>query len=114
MTRSPVEGRAPTKTCKGLTFFPVPTFDNIDAVFGAKHDKYFNRRDLPKVPGKYEEIAQNLFFNGGEIPPFLPAVDRMKAKTALRAWLSSFAPAHEEKISTAAYAMWVWTEGDLP
>jgi hypothetical protein len=55
-------------------------------------------------------MAQGLFFSGGKLPDFSPKVDRKKAFAALSAWLGSFAPAHEEKIATAAYALWLWTD----
>jgi hypothetical protein len=103
----------PAKECKGLTFFPVPQFSALDAAFGASENKFFNRYYRPKVPKKYEDIVSSLFFNGGAIPDFQPAVDRKAAVTALRAWLGSWAPPHESKVSTVAYAMWLWTEGDL-
>lgn len=103
----------PTLTRDGLTFFPIPTFDGPACAFGADAGAYFNRRGLPKVPRKYEDIIQSLFFSGGKLPDLQPLVDRAAAMRALQAWLRSFAPAHEAKIATAAYALWVWTEGNL-
>lgn len=100
-----------THTMKGLTFFPVPEFQDVAIAFGADRSCFFDRNDLPDVPAKYERMANTLFFKGGELPKFLDGVDREKAKRALTAWLSSFAPAHEAKIATAGYALWLWTEG---
>jgi len=94
---------------KGLTFFPVPEFSKVDQAFGASPESYFNRSDLPEVPHEFERMARDLFFKGGSIPDLAEGVDRGKAFAALRAWLSSFAPPHESKMATVAYALWVWT-----
>jgi hypothetical protein len=53
--------------------------------------------------------VSRLFFEGGELPKFDPRVDVAKAARAARALLSSFAPAHEQKEATVAYAFWVWS-----
>lgn len=100
----------PQTTIQGLTFFPVPDFDGPTSAFGAPASAFFDRRNLPDVPRKFEDMAQGLFFSGGKLPDFSPKVDRKKAFAALSAWLGSFAPAHEEKIATAAYALWLWTD----
>jgi len=99
----------PQATIQGLTFFPVPEFDGPTAAFGARESAFFDRRNLPKVPREFEDMAQGLFFNGGKLPELSPKVDKKKALTALSAWLGSFAPTHEAKIATAAYALWLWT-----
>lgn len=99
--------RAPPE-CAGLTFVPVPEFSDVDIAFGASRDAYFDRYALPKVPRKYGAMASRLFFSGGKIPAFAPEIDRTKAARALRAWLTSFAPAHEAKEATVAYALWAW------
>jgi hypothetical protein len=98
----------PAPTCKGLTFLPVPEFDGPATVFGADESAYFNRRDLPEVPREHEKTVHRLFFQGGAVPEFAPDVDRGKAMRALNAWLCSFAPAHEAKTATVAYALWLW------
>ena len=100
----------PQKKINGITFFPVPEFSNLSAAFGADEDKFFNRTDLPEIPSKYEDIADGLFFLGGDIPELHNSVDRKKALNAIRAWLSSFAPSHESKIATVGYALWLWTD----
>jgi len=105
---------SPEKTKNGLTFFPIPEFDDVSSAFGADEDRYFNRMNLPDIPSKYEDIVSNLFFSGGKLPELLESVDTGKAMKAMQAWLSSHAPAHEAKIATAAYAIWVWSEADLP
>ncbi len=98
----------PSPTLHGLTFWPVPEFDRATAVFGPPESAYFPRRNLPEVPRELEDLVNALFFKGGALPDLAPQVDRAKATTAIRAWLCSFAPAHEAKTATAAYAIWVW------
>ena len=102
----------PQKTIEGLTFFPVPEFDRLTCAFGAEESAFFSRDNLPKVPREFEYMAQGLFFNGGEVPEFSPKIDRKKAFAALSAWLCSFAPSHEAKIATAAYALWLWSNDE--
>ncbi len=104
------ETMKPEKTIKGLTFFPIPEFDDLTAAFGAPESAYFNRRDLPEVPKKFEDMASNIFFSGGKLDGLSPQVDKTKAIKAVRAWLSSFAPAHESKIATVGYALWLWSD----
>ena len=99
----------PQRRIKGLTFFPVPEFDDAQLIFGAHEKSFFNRHDLPVIPGKYENMASSLFFKGGDIPELHQSVDRNKALRALHAWLSSWSPAHEAKEATVAYALWLWT-----
>ena len=103
------ETTMPSTTMQGLTFLPVPEFDGVTAVFGAPESAYFNRRELPEVPRKYEDEVHRMFFRGGEWPAFGADVDAKKAKIAINALLSSFAPAHEAKVATVAYALWVWS-----
>jgi hypothetical protein len=100
----------PQKEIMGLTFFPVPNFDQVTVTFGANRSQFFDRYDRPKVPSIFEDIAQSLFYGGGPLPKLHPSVDKQKAQNALRAWLVSFAPAHEAKITTVAYALWLWTD----
>jgi hypothetical protein len=99
----------PEVTHKGLTFLPVPEFDAPTMVFGAPESAYFDRRDLPEVPRKFRDEVSRMFFKGGEWPEFGGDVDARKAKVAIKAWLASFAPAHEAKEATVAYALWVWS-----
>jgi hypothetical protein len=101
--------KQPEVTIKGLTFLPVPEFTDLDAAFGARRDKFFDRHDLPEVPRKYEQEASRLFYSGGEWPKFGADVDEGKARKAIRAWLCSFDPAHEAKTATVGYALWVWS-----
>jgi hypothetical protein len=101
----------PSAKCNGVVFVPVPAFTDADAVFGANRRSFFNRHDIPYVPSKYTEMASSLFFSGGKVPAFSDDIDRAAAMRALRAWLSSFSPAHEAKIATVGYALWAWIEG---
>ena len=105
----PDKNTLPEPACKGLTFLPVPEFDEPAAVFGADYSAFFNRHDLPPVPREHEATVDRLFFEGGRYPDFGADVDATKAKRAIRAWLCSFAPAHEAKVATVAYALWVWS-----
>lgn len=79
--------------------------DDVDIVFGASGDHYFNRMDIPKVPREFDDMVNGWFFSGGKIPEFHPSVDREKAVLAIKALLGSFAPPHEAKIATVAYAV---------
>ncbi len=103
----------PQLSIQGLTFYPIPEVSDIEVVLGAKGTRFFNRWELPDVPPEYEAYANKVFLAGGRLPELQPAVDRAKARRAMQAWLCSFAPPHEAKIATVAYALWVWTEGDL-
>lgn len=102
----------PQNEIQGLTFFPVPEISDSDMAFGLDENMYFPRDNRPKVPKEYKNMVQNLFFKGGKLPKFREGVDPALAKRYLQACLSSFAPAHESKISTAGYALWNWIEGD--
>lgn len=99
----------PSPSHAGLTFFPIPKFTDPQIAFGADASAYFNRRDLPKVPYQHKDAAMSLFYSGGALPDFDPRVDRQAAMRAVRAWLTSFAPAHESKEATVGYAFWVWS-----
>lgn len=99
----------PSVTCKGLTFLPIPKFTDVDCAFGADIGSYFDRRDLPAVPREFKDETSRLFFKGGAYPAFGSDVDVPAAKRAICAWLTSFAPAHEAKTATVAYALWVWS-----
>lgn len=103
------ETTMPTPEKNGLTFWPIPEFSDPECAFGAQADKFFSRYELPDVPRQFEDKAGQLFFAGGKVETFAPQVDTKKAYRALRAWLSSFAPAHEEKEATVAYAIWLWS-----
>lgn len=103
----------PKKKIQGLKFFPIPEFDRAAQVFGADINLYFPRYDRPEVPRQYEDMANELMFKGGRLPEMQPEVDRDKATAMVSALLRSFAPAHEAKTTTVAYALWLWVEGDL-
>lgn len=98
----------PNPVCKGLTFIPVPKIGRL-----AQERDFFNRDDLPDdIPQVFVDLAHNLFFEGGQCPVFHPEVNRVEAFRALNLWLSSFAPPHESKIATVAYALWAWSVFD--
>lgn len=99
----------PKAALNGLTFFPIPHFDQVQAAFGALEGSFFNRYKLPEVPRELVEAVGALFHKGGGLPDFDPRVDRNLAIRATKAWLCSWAPAHEAKIATVAYAFWVWS-----
>ena len=99
----------PKNRINNVTFYPVPVFGDESIAFGAKQDAYFKRSNLPDVPDEFEDMASSLFFSGGTLPEFSSCIDRSKAARAIKAWLSSWAPAHEEKITTVGYALWLWT-----
>ena len=100
----------PSVTNRGITFFPVPKFDNACIAFGADLNAYFpDRHDLPEVPEDWINEANRLFYKGGPLPEFDPRVDRTEAGRAVHAWLRSWGPSHEQKEATVGYAFWVWT-----
>lgn len=104
----------PQLSIQGLTFFPIPEVSGVEAAFGATEKSYFDRHNLPEVPEKYENMAHKLFYSGGNLPDGVQSdVDRNKAIDFLTSRLVSFAPAHESKMATVAYALWVWCEADL-
>lgn len=98
----------PAIECKGLVFWPIPVFTGDDVFIGARADRFFPRGDLPQVPSKYTDLASSLFFRGGAIVPHVGSdVNPRLATVALRSLLGSFEPAHEAKIATAGYLLWV-------
>lgn len=109
MTSTQTKTAEPAVTHAGLTFLPVPEFDDRTIAFGAPVSAYFDRRDLPKVPREFKDEFSRLFFTGGAWPAFGADVDQTKAKRALKALMGSFEPAHEAKEATVAYALWVWS-----
>jgi hypothetical protein len=97
----------------------VPDFNELDAAFGAKLAAYPAMTDIPaefrdRHNNPFCEVASQIFFNGGSLAThgleFKPGIDRIKAMTALRAWLCSFEPSHELKIATVGYALSHWCE----
>lgn len=97
----------------GLTFWPIRPVSNLEAEFGAELSDYFKRGKLPEVPRQYEDAVQRLFALGGDFPPLAKGVDKHLAAAKLRSLLLSFAPSHEAKIATAAYALWVWSTPEI-
>jgi hypothetical protein len=99
----------PPVTCKGLTFLPVPKFNELDVALGADVSAYFDRHDRPDVPQEFQNEFHRMFFRGGKWPELGADVDVLEARMAIMAWLRSWAPAHEAKEATVAYALWVWS-----
>lgn len=99
----------PSIESRGLTFWPIPEFSDVEIAFGADSDKFFSRHDMPDVPREFEKKANDLFFSGGTLDGLDPRVDKALASRAIQAWLCSFAPAHEAKSATVGYALWVWS-----
>jgi hypothetical protein len=104
--------KKPDASINGLVFFPVPETSDREFQFGFEANRFFPRDQRPDVPRAYEELVDGWFFNGGAVPLFSPQVNREAAIRAIHAWMKSFNPPHESKISTVAYAVWVWTTLD--
>lgn len=104
----------PKKTKDGLTFYPVPKFNDASIAFGAEDKDYFKRNNLPDVPRKYKDMALRLFYKGGALPDGVsPKVDKADAMRYLQAMLGSWSPSHEAKESTVGYALWVWHTDEI-
>lgn len=97
-----------------LGSFRVPAFDGMDAAFGAAQDQYPAPSLVPEVDRRYRDAFSTLFFSGGKLADFglelKPGLDRARAMTALRAWMGSFAPKHEHKEATVAWALSEWCQ----
>ena len=93
----------------GITFWPIPDVTDTAVAFGADGSDYFQRRALPEVPEEFRSEVSRLFFEGGKLPELGSGVDKRKAARWVRSRLASFAPAHEAKESTVAYALWLWS-----
>ncbi len=98
----------PLHKIKGITFYPIPEVSDAELAFGSESSAYFDRYDLPEIPTEYVNKATSLMFAGGtlELPP---EIDAEKATRAVQAWLTSYAPAHEAKMATVGYALWLWS-----
>lgn len=103
----------PAATHKGITFWPIPHVSDEHVAFGMPGSAYFPRHDLPDVPQRFEDEARRLFFRGGKMSDLHPAVDRLLAARWLQAHFRSFAPSHEAKEATVAYAIWVWNTAEI-
>lgn len=102
--------KTPNATHQQRTFFPIPEFSDVSLAFGAPIEAFFpDRYDLPHVPREHAGAAMELFYEGGKLPDFDPRVDRALATRAMKAWLGSWAPSHEQKEATVGYALWVWS-----
>ena len=98
--------------------FPVPTFTEAQAVFGADEKDYLTREqmgdDFYGDRNEFTRHASRLFFSGGHVLPqgrrWKEDVDPKAASRAVMALLRSFAPKHEIKIGTVGVAFSQWTE----
>jgi len=101
-----------------LGSFEVPGFTALDATFGAGLKTYPPMAMIPAEfqtwSGKYQDIVSSLFFKGGRLEDhnikLRTGIDHKAAMTAIRAWMGSFAPKHEHKTATVAWALSEWTE----
>lgn len=96
----------------------IPEFTGLEAALGAALATYPDPTAIPQQffrSHRLCDVANKLFFDGGKLADhglqFKPEIDQRKAMAALRAWLSSFAPSHEHKVATVAWALSEWTEG---
>ena len=103
----------PKKQINGITFYPIPQIDDIKVLLGADKTSYFSRDNLPEVPKEFEEKAQELFFEGGKLTGLNKKVSINRATRMLKSLLGSFEPSHEAKITTVAYALWLWSSEEL-
>ncbi|MBD8556332.1 hypothetical protein IFT84_17630 [Rhizobium sp. CFBP 8762] len=106
---------------KGLSLgsHQFPSFDGLAAAFGADIRDYPARDIIPddfyrgRTP--YNAVVSALFFRGGSLESFglkfKAEIDQGQAMTAIRALLCSFAPKHEIKEATVAWALSVWCDG---
>lgn len=101
-----------------LGSFDVPGFTRVHAAFGADLREYPPMDLIPdefkRYSGKYQNIVSALFFNGGRLADhniqWRKDIDPDGAMIAVRSWLCSFAPQHEHKTATVAWALSEWTE----
>lgn len=95
-----------------------PVFDGPAAVFGADGRAYPKREDIPaqfyngNTP--FNRAFSTLFYKGGSLDQFglsfKAGINRAQAMTALRALMCSFAPKHEIKEATVAWALSEWCD----
>lgn len=98
--------------------FSLPDFNEVDAAFGADNKDYLTFAQMGEqfYRGHHPmcHVAQSLFFKGGKLSDYglklKPEIDQRKAKIAIMALLSSFAPKHEVKIGTVGVALANWCE----
>lgn len=100
-----------------VTFWPIPEVTDAEMIFGAGVGRYLSRYNRPEVPHKFVTAAEELFLYGvvkSDLGVEFPShIDPEKMKRLVRALMVSFALAHEAKITTIAYAFWVWSTPGL-
>jgi len=102
--------------------FPVPDFDGPTVVFGADNGAYLTREQLGDWYGcygansrtPYHKAVEGLLFQGGKLGDYglavKPDLDRVKVMSAIRGLMGSFAPKHEIKVGTVAWALHEWCD----
>lgn len=95
-----------------------PVFDGVAAAFGAQGLDYPSRENIPaqfyngNTP--YNRAFSTLFFQGGSLDQFglsfKAGIDHTQAMTAIRALMCSWAPKHEIKEATVAWALSEWCD----
>lgn len=101
-----------------LGSFEVRPFTGLDAAFGADIRDYPPMASIPvefqRHSGKYQDVVSALFFRGGSLADhglkLKDSIDKRSAMAAIRAYMCSFAPQHEHKTATVAWALSEWTE----
>ena len=100
-----------------LPEFPLFEMDDAEAAFGCSIGRYIPRDQcdpLRRQLRPLEEVVSALFFNGGSLAQhglcWKNGIESKKAMRALSGLLRSFAPAHEQKTTTAALALHHWSE----
>jgi len=105
---------APELIAMKIGDWQLPRFNALSAAFGAAGNDYPPASMIPDGLHKFEDIASTLFFKGGKLSDhgieFKPGIERRSAMTAIQALLCSFAPKHEIKTATVAWALSEWTQ----
>jgi len=67
-------------------------------------------RDFWEYSNKYNRLAANLFFKGGDPGKFKKGINRGLAIRHLQTCLSSFEPEHEHKQAGVGYLLSLWLD----
>lgn len=109
-----------TKEASGLKLGPhqFRKFSGADMAFGADGRDYPSREMIPAVfhsgNTPYNKAFCGLFFRGGRLSDYglswKDGIDQKEAMVTIRALMSSFAPKHEIKEATVAWAFSEWCD----
>lgn len=110
-----------TSSLPPLGEFSIPNFDKVSIIFGAELRQYPHYESIPQEFRRghtvFNKAASGLFFRGGRLEDFgvqfRAGINPGIARAAIHAWLCSFAPPHEQKEATVAWALSVWGEPRL-